>query len=188
MRKTLNLLLVVLLFILTFLIGWDVAGVMWGRRSQTISVGRHPRNPAKVTAKVTSPVREVPPTKSLPASVMNHLASFSTRVKQGAPVFSVQRASVLVIDPAEQYAITQFRQVWARIQPIEVVWTNTQTYALHEWKREGYASDPLPSAQTVYRAIPLFTPVAYHKIGGAWEMLGGILRPNQVQDWVKFFG
>lgn len=141
-----------------------------------------------VATSVSVPTRPLPPTKSLPSGLMSHLITYAKRVQASKPSFVVPGRSILVIDPSEQYAIAQFKQVWARIQPVAVVWTNTASYAAAEWKAEGYKGNPLPSTRTEFKATPTLTPVAYHFSGGSWRSLGGILRPDQVQDWLKFFG
>ncbi len=188
-KRILITVMAVLVAVAAFLITVDV--VRSAREPHPQSESKTVTTPSKsgrVTTTATSPTQPLPPTKSLPAKIMSHLISYAKRVQPGKPTFAVSGHSVLVIDPSEQYAITQFKQVWTQILPVTVIWTNTKAYAAKEWKAEGYKGDPLPSTQTKYMAIPLLTPVAYHKTVGVWKTVGGILRTNQVQDWVKFFG
>ena len=184
-RKILIITLLVLAAVAAFLITVDVVRLVREPHLQSVSTTSKTK---QVTTKAAAPTQPLPPTKSLPAKIMNHLTSYAKRVQSGGPAFTVPGHSVLIIDPSEQYAIVQFKQVWAQIQPVTVVWTNTKAYAAKEWKAEGYKGDPLPATQTEYKAVPMLTPSAYHFSHGAWHSLGGILRPSQVQDWVKFFG
>ncbi len=133
------------------------------------------------------PATVIAPMKSLPASVMNHLSSYASRIQSGSPSFPVTGNSLLVIAPSEQYAITQLQAVWQKVQPVEVIWTSTQAMTEKTWVKEGYKSDPLPSAHTTFSNASLFTPVAYHRAGTKWQVLNGVLRPSQSMDWVTFF-
>ena len=185
--KKWTLIFAVVILVLAGVLTWDVMLATHKGHQQAVVTLKQTEPNGKVTTKVTSPVLEVPPTKALPSSVMDHLANYTTRIQEGKPTVATVGASVLIVDPSEQYAITQFQQVWKQIQPVTVVWTNTKAFAQKEWKLEGYASDPLPSSQTKFVTVPMFTPVAYHKTGSTWRVLNGVLRTSQANDWVSFF-
>ena len=169
--------LVVLAGIVTF----DVM-VTTHPKKQTMNPESFQTVPAKVTGTTM-----IAPIKSLPRSVMNHLSSYASRIQSGKPSFTVTGNSLLVIAPSEQYAITQLQMVWQKVQPVEVIWTSTQAMTEKTWVKEGYKSDPLPSAHTTFSNASLFTPVAYHRAGTKWQVLNGVLRPSQSMDWVTFF-
>ena len=188
-KKIVITVLAVLVAVAAFLITVDIERLVREPHQQGVSQTTTTSSKGgRVTTAASAPTHPLPPTKSLPSAIMNHLIGYAKRVQRGGPTFTVSGHSVLVIDPSEQYAIAQFQQVWARIQPVTVIWTNTKAYAEKEWKAEGYQGDPLLATQTSYRAVPLPTPIAYHKTGNGWMTVGGILRTNQVQDWIRFFG
>lgn len=128
----------------------------------------------------------------LPANLQAKLIGFAEREKtvKTLPI-PEDGTNVLYISPMEQYAIAQFQQVWPRLKqrPV-VVWTGTtETQAKSIWAREGYKSDPLPSAKTEYIQKSLPTPDSYHQTGkNTWLEVPGVLPANQVDLWVGFFG
>ncbi|GMA59248.1 hypothetical protein C7445_1185 [Alicyclobacillus sacchari] len=126
----------------------------------------------------------------LPGNLQAKLIGFDARKKRVSHLpIAVKGSNVLYISPMEQYAIQQFHQIWPRLKvyPV-VVWTGvTKTQAETIWRKEGYPSDPLPSAQTEYVPQTIPTPDAYHRDGKAWKEVPGILPVSQQEDWVTFF-
>ena len=131
------------------------------------------------------------PPETLPKSIWTHLLPYQGRVQtaQRTPT-ATTAANVLYIGPTQGFAITQFRSVRHKLRPTpDVVWVGTTAaLAKREWRALGYKHDPLPSAQTEYLDQSLPVPDAFHKNRTGYAQLNGVLRPNQADQWVRFFG
>lgn len=126
----------------------------------------------------------------LPMNLQAKLIGFEAREKRVKKLpIDVSGTNVLYISPMEQYAIQQFQQIWPRLKAYPVVvWTGvTKAQAQEIWRKEGYDSDPLPSAHTEYVSKSIPTPDAYHRDGKAWMEVPGILPTNQLDKWETFF-
>ncbi|SIT14341.1 hypothetical protein SAMN05421799_1182 [Alicyclobacillus vulcanalis] len=126
----------------------------------------------------------------LPGNLQAKLIGFDARKKRVSHLpIAVKDTNVLYISPMEQYAIQQFQQIWPRLKAYPVVvWTGvTKAQAQEIWRKEGYDSDPLPSAHTEYVSKSIPTPDAYHRDGKAWMEVPGILPTNQLDKWETFF-
>ena len=176
----------VILVIAAGILTWDFMLASHKGQQQTSAIST-PSSPSKGNLIKPSTPMALVPVKSLPSSVITHLSSYASRLQKGKPPFPVHGDSILVIDPTEQYAIAQFQQVWRKIQPVEVLWTQSKNRTQKVWEQEGYKKDPLSSSQTEFVTASLFTPVAYHRTGATWQVLNGVLRPAQSKDWVNFF-
>ncbi|SFU95559.1 hypothetical protein [Alicyclobacillus macrosporangiidus] len=142
-----------------------------------------------------------PPQSELPKDLSAHLSSYQTRLRT-APALPIREATeasgktvqihgdnVLFIDPVQGYAIKQLAAVWPDLKnkPV-VVWTNsTPEAAQKEWTYQGYHEDPLPGAMDLFTTTSIPVPDAYHAEGNQWRELPGVLKDEEVSDWVKFF-
>ena len=145
----------------------------------------------RVTAKLPpGTLSTAPAVRALPAGLESRLSSFASRLhvaSTGLPL-AEPGTSVLYLSPSLSFAVAQFASVWSKMPPVTVVWTGTTPAAARlAWRTLGYKGDPLPSAHTVYTQAVLTVPDAYHKAGGRWMEVGGVLRSGQIKDWVRFF-
>ena len=134
------------------------------------------------------------PVQSLPIAVQKKLSSLAQRehtTKQLPSKVSGTPKNVLYIAPTEQFAISQFINVWPTLKTKpDVIWVGTtKSSAMSMWGKEGYKDDPLPSPNTSYIQKFIPTPEAYHAKGnGEWIAAPGILPQQQVSTWTGFFG
>ncbi|MCL6441878.1 MAG: hypothetical protein K6T83_00185 [Alicyclobacillus sp.] len=101
----------------------------------------------------------------------------------------ISGTNILFIDPTLDYAIRQFHTIWPDLKSKPtVVWVHaTPSRAAAVWQADGYATDPLPSANTLYSTSQIPSPDAYHANDGKWQEVPGVLKPNETRDWIKFF-
>ncbi|WP_074956929.1 hypothetical protein [Alicyclobacillus macrosporangiidus] len=154
--------------------------------------GAVPNNSATPNNAVTNSTAQAAPINALPSGVEQHLSSYSSRIQKvdKLPVqvpSSVDR--VLLISPLTEYAISQFQEIWPKLNPKPaVVWVGMpEAQTKQMWSKLGYHGDPLPSPVTLYDKASVPVPAAYRKVSGGWEEVPGVLKSSEVNQWVNFF-
>lgn len=133
------------------------------------------------------------PIKALPSTIQSKLTPFAKRQRtvHSLPIKErCESKNILYINPGEEYAIQQFISVWPQMKDKPtVVWVNTtEERAKLLWAKEGYNTNPLPSAKTLYTKTNTPAPDAYHsKNSKEWNEMPGVLSSSETNKWISFF-